>query len=616
MKRWSGVPFLEAIRPEPGWQVDRAAFASYSADLVAVMASLLALAGLDDHQGSGSKVSVAQALEDLRGRVCFVLQAGRLPTPNVSRKILGVLDQFLREAKLHEGVQAWHAKIAVARMVPSKPGPEGVEWRVWIGSRNLTRTIAFDSGLTLRGRPRLPNTDPSSGRIPGVGDMIEKLFSQTGLELDIPPDEFEQIAWESPRDVEVRWLSFNLPGEERSLPPAPEGLTRLHVVSPFLAGGLVRRLGGWGDASTHRVLLSTLPELSTITAQAQEPLRGYAELLHLDAPELEPTDIKLVADESEADAQSEDDDEDLGLRGLHAKLILAEHAAGTALWMGSANASNRAWSGQNSEVVAELGIGDELAKELEQWIADHAVTVSLADIPPHEPPAPEEAALEDARHEVASTWAVTQTLGEDGPLLHGAPHPSNEATIELEVGLLTGPRIPWPRGLDPLQLPSIDPAFTTELVVVRLRLGSYETQWIQRAPLPDPPGKERDRLAIARFLDARTLLAWLRALLNEQELDGQDDDWQDERRTASTHDVTDASPIWWAPTLEDVLRAWSRDPERIHAVDRRVSAYFEIMRNRDRQDRGPDEPRTKDDDMLDAFWSTWQLLRAELGAGS
>ena len=36
-RHWSGLSYLDAIRPQPGWSVDRAILATYSADLVAVV---------------------------------------------------------------------------------------------------------------------------------------------------------------------------------------------------------------------------------------------------------------------------------------------------------------------------------------------------------------------------------------------------------------------------------------------------------------------------------------------------------------------------------------------------------------------------------------------------
>src|SRR5688572_1292280 len=88
-KRWTQVPYLDALRPDYGWTTQLALMASYSADLVTLVAALLALAGVDDDRGSGSKVDFAHAIDRLSGKVRLVVQAGRLVTPNKSPKILG-----------------------------------------------------------------------------------------------------------------------------------------------------------------------------------------------------------------------------------------------------------------------------------------------------------------------------------------------------------------------------------------------------------------------------------------------------------------------------------------------------------------------------------------------
>lgn len=65
---WKSNPFLDCLRPDVGWSVDQCVIATYSADLVAIVAAMLALAGLDDDRGSGSKVDFAIAHERLRRR--------------------------------------------------------------------------------------------------------------------------------------------------------------------------------------------------------------------------------------------------------------------------------------------------------------------------------------------------------------------------------------------------------------------------------------------------------------------------------------------------------------------------------------------------------------------
>ena len=62
------------------------------------------------------------------------------------------------------------------------------------------------------------------------------------------------------------------------------------------------------------------------------------------------------------------------------------------------------------------------------------------------------------------------------------------------------------------------------------------------------------------------------------------------------------------PTLEQVLRAWLRDPDRLKAVDSILRA-------------ASNHPRADDDDdvslrHLDAFVRSWRILRTNLMEGS
>ena len=87
-QRLANVAYLDALRPDPGWQTEFAFLASYSADLVAMVAALLAIAGMDDDRGSGSKVDFVTAIERTADRVRLILQAGRLVAPAKTPRIL------------------------------------------------------------------------------------------------------------------------------------------------------------------------------------------------------------------------------------------------------------------------------------------------------------------------------------------------------------------------------------------------------------------------------------------------------------------------------------------------------------------------------------------------
>jgi len=598
-RRWSSVSYLDALRPEPGWQTEFAFLASYSADLVALVAVLMALAGLDDDRGSGSKVDFATALDRLKDRVRLIAQAGRLVAPATTPKILAILDRYVRDANTDETTASWHPKIALAKLKPEYGGQ--TQWRLWLGSRNLTRDLAWDVGLALVGRPE--GTGELVEGIPDLGYELASRAQLPGVAASKVRSELRASRWAVPRGCKVHSVRL-LQGEGRDLPETPAHLRKLIVVSPFLDGTVVNLLGRWGNSNTRRLLVSPRAQLSKLAHQQGRPLDGFSELLYLDAPE---TDADHLAGEATS-AATDSSDEEPESRGLHAKIIYAEHAKGRSMWVGSANATQRGWQGPNTEVVAEMSVPPEVGNGLDEFVSDLARTVNLGEL--EKPPEPDqvEERLEAARKQVVNRWKVTQNIETSGPRLmnESPPHP-DDTEIELSVALLGGTWVAWPRGATALQLPPVSPGEVTELVCCRLRLWDSEVSWLQRAPFETAPGDDRDRQAIARYLDPRTFLAWIRSLLTGDSAGDGGGDWDQDGDGTSQKAQKQARPTWWAPTLEEVLKAWTRDPSTLPAVDRKVRHYLKIYEEQPDADRTEEERRT-----LEEFQRTWQVLRREL----
>src|SRR5436190_2038673 len=70
------MPLLEFLSPPPGWKVERALCASYSAQCSVLAPMLLAMLGQAGANGRGSSVALARALKGLRGKVHFLVQDG------------------------------------------------------------------------------------------------------------------------------------------------------------------------------------------------------------------------------------------------------------------------------------------------------------------------------------------------------------------------------------------------------------------------------------------------------------------------------------------------------------------------------------------------------------
>lgn len=386
------------------------------------------MAGLDDDRGSGSKVDFANAIDQLADRVRLIAQNGRLVAPAKTPKILAILDRYVREVNLNESEASWHPKAVLAKHL-SEDGKKA-QWRLGIGSRNLTRDLSWDIGLSLIG-----HAGGSGTEIAGIAELGHTLAQHARLPGVAPGtvrSELRRVRWEAPPGCTIRSLQLLFQDAARALPPQPQKVQKLIVVSPFLDGTIVGQLGKWGDAKTHRTLLSSRPELAKFAAQTSKPLQGFHELLFLDAPVPDEQSTGDVQDRENAAPQDEEPEP----RGLHAKLIYAEGTTQRVVWTGSANATQRGWNGPNAEIMAELEVTRDVAAGLEHFVTS-ATTVRPDELGEPVELDPIGERLEEARKQVASSWSMTQLSDGNDHFLVSANDPSpTDADIGLSIGLL------------------------------------------------------------------------------------------------------------------------------------------------------------------------------------
>jgi len=584
---WVSLPILDAFRPDPGWKTDHAVLGSYSADPVALIAILLALAGRDDDRGSGTAVDLADAIEDLRGKVSFLIQSGRISVPFRVQTILKVLDNFVREIDCDESRESWHPKVALIRQ--TREIDLAHCWRFWMGSRNFTRGRSWDAGLLLAGTVE-KNGKPVSGLI----EAARELWSRAGLrqfDQRAMADELSRVRWVHPPGCKIEEIQFFLPRTKgRGLPAEPRRFDSLLVVSPFLDGSTVKKLGKWGEKEIPRTLLSSQRALSGLAMQKGSPLLHFSELLVM--PDFD-EDESLFIPCADEDSEETSEETDEGRAGLHAKLILAHRKGQSTLWLGSPNTTNRAWY-KNYEIVARLSVSEELAKELTQF-AKEAQIADFSGLEP-EPASREKEVIEQAHKQVVSRWKVRQ---KNGSLYSDiSPHPDNQKVL-LEVGDLGGDFVSWPRDKKAVRFKQKEPLIESELVQVRVSLGKSERLWLQKTPLDSPPGLDRDRKAVAAMLSPRTFLKWLRAILDD--LPTGEGTWD---RSGSNH-AGQPSPERWIPTLEDILKAWTRNPNALNVLDARMKAYMHFIHQ-----LSSDE--TEEMWHLKEFEKVWKIVRREL----
>jgi len=336
------------------------------------------------------------------------------------------------------------------------------------------------------------------------------------------------------------------------------------VISPFVDGGILRKLGLWGDESTQRRLVTIPSTFGVLAEQKQQPLDNFHDHLYMNSPI---HDGVSLDQDGPLDSPLAEEEEP---RGLHAKMIVARHRQGNTLWLGSANATQRGWLGPNVEIVARLSVGAEIVDALDAFTRERCHELTPQILESYEQLDPTDR-LEEARKVIAATWSVIQRVSTDRHDLIAEADPSPlDRHIQLSVRLLGQLHwVPWPHGAVGVLIPGVSRGEYTEFVECRLASPEEQLSWVQLTPLEPPLDDERDSQALARFLDPRTFLLWIRSLLNGSVLTDGGGEWH-ETKVRSAPLLRAEGPLWDTPTLEEVLKAWSRDPVRFQEIDRKV----------------------------------------------
>ncbi len=573
---WHGQPYLDELRPALGWRVDLALFATYSIDLSALGAALLALCGRSDDNGSGSIADFAEAIETLRGKARFMVQRGRISRPSRLPILAGILDQFVVEVPYDEERHSWHPKVAMIRYVREGKGDSGTRseretsWRLWLGSRNLTRSTDLDAGLVLE----TPIRGRRKGRkIQGVGRIAAALVERAGLgpqQAKAVGDATADLLWLAPEGIEVSRIDMADDGVPMRTVGAVGSFDAVTVVSPFLDATFLRRAATWGDEVATRTLVSTRQALVGVAQVARSPLSSFDRLLALDAPDPQ-LDVVPTTTEAPSSAAVNDGDDDPTKPSLHAKLFCLARGDRATLLMGSANATSRAWDGRNAELLAELRGGPAIMEGLAHLIGS-ATPVTFEELERATPPEPTlRDELELSRRRLVSAWSPRLTR--DGPAFAvevDSPGPKLAPGVVLCVGLAATELTPWPAGAGRVALGDVPLGRQTDLLRFEMRSGGVAISWMQRATVTPPLDPERDATALAGLMGFGAFQGWMRQLLSGDPVrdDGAPWDGQDAGTTRQEGEFE-------LLTLEDIVGSWGADRSRF----RRADAHFERFCN-------------------------------------
>lgn len=360
----------ERVLPPDGYEFTDALICTYSLDLTALGGVPLALLQTDPlalGDAAGARLEALRAVREIASRLSVFCQAGAIHVPAEWRDAFLWLETSVVQVRPIEDRAVFHPKVWLLRFT-NQAG--AVHYRLLVLSRNLTYDRSWDVIAQLEGpvaerqnsfRANAPLVQfvqalGDDEAIPAVGGFPEAHLKRR----DLFARELRTVRFEAQDDELKEWAFWPLgiPGhqyvssagttnDKGSLDQLFDGRRspfqawvkkseeysgrQLLVVSPFLSGGMVNALS---NAKFPVHLISREDALDELHDSLPQPW--------------------FPADGTRVYAFSQDlSVEGAPLSGLHAKLWVADDGKDAHIWMGSANATQAAFT-KNVEFLLQL----------------------------------------------------------------------------------------------------------------------------------------------------------------------------------------------------------------------------------------------------------------------
>lgn len=562
---------FELIRPPPGQRLDFAVLTTYTLDLEALLVlplSVLAHPDGDFEALLAEPLWLHQAIREAGDRIHVFVDETGIAIPRGARPLYAMLEGSVHAVRApHGGV--FHPKVWVVRFAPEDETADP-RLRVAVLSRNLGFARAWDVALAMEDSPGRREEESSQdlgqflSALPGLS--THELPDHVEARIEGLADQASRTAFPAPKGFRSS-VTFHALGlaHRRDKPKLPAAGDRALAMAPFVnQGGLAHVTRA---AERAAVLISRPEELDRLPRAAIET---WDEVLVL---------ADAAAGEAEDSPASDGDPPETPVvrpAGLHAKAIAVERGSDVTWYVGSANLTGAALDGANVELMASItGPGwRRPGRAIEHFLDGFGKLCETYQRAPGPDPDP---VVVDAEARLRRTRDL---LVGSGLRVRGAAS-GEEWTLTLE-----GDIAPLPEGVEvsgwPVSIPEshalpIQPRPVWTLPLTRL---SSFVAFRLHSPVPDVDDLRFALRLPADGLPADRTYEILRSLLDSPEkflrflralLGGLDavTDW-----TGKPADPPDG-PAWGAglggeTVLEDLLRAASRDPERLAPVRRLI----------------------------------------------
>ena len=324
---------LDQLRPLVGYTMDAAVATTFTLDLSAALILPLAFASFG-LSATPDPVAALEAVRACADRVDVFCQAGQMTVPSQPSDLMAFLEPMVHEVRRPRPGHLFHPKIWLLRYrAPGEPD----RYRLLCLTRNLTHDHSWDVALCLDGSIR---GGPKAANRP----LVELIRALPGLAVTpVAEDRRDRIAalaadarrieWDMPDDV--REISFHTYGIRGVRPSADFSGYRNLAMSPFLTDD---GLAIVAPSALDITVISRADELDRLAPGTISGITSYV--------------VSSIAGLDEGSTGDDLDGQPI-LTGLHAKLYVAERNKRAHVFIGSANATGAAFTG-NVEFLVEL----------------------------------------------------------------------------------------------------------------------------------------------------------------------------------------------------------------------------------------------------------------------
>jgi hypothetical protein len=338
------LDYSTMLLPPVGYKTSFAVGTTYSLDLETLISMCITLGLKEDIDSklSGSPICMLEALRQVSDKMLIFCEAGQIMAPDKQNKLFPFLENSVVTVNVNKN-KSFHPKVWLTKYENEN---EADHYRLLVLSRNLTFDHSWDVAVCLDGR----KTERVQAKSRPLCDFLSYLLTRIDSSFDkmrLKKKSLKKLC------AELSQVEFNLNhknfydfqfiplGIDERYNKEATGLFNstyhgLFVISPFLSKGIMERLRTLQLTNAEKVLVTRKSELPKLS---KDFLEDYATYTLKD-------EVIDGEDRLEEEGKSRKQD-------IHAKIYLKCKYSDSELYLGSANASEKAFHG-NIEFLLKL----------------------------------------------------------------------------------------------------------------------------------------------------------------------------------------------------------------------------------------------------------------------